>query len=270
MAEGSRRLGRRRNSFLLSSILLLWLPLNCYEAFTGLSSQLYAAARAPFRGGRSEQLEQGRHRRLLLSAVKQSEQQATETQKKAKLDPDRLAFETAKFNVAWTKMKEAEEQKSPELASLKKEVDDLAKVVESLGGSRPADMMTEDEAQKRVQAIREDLSLEKLMKMSNEERWILAQGLGPAFPIALILAYTFYWALNVPFIAYAYYTTVVTGATTMAIVMAGAYATSIPFKPLVYIGAILLTPWTAETVLPPLGKVFGMFKLPDEDDWNRL
>ena len=47
---------------------------------------------------------------------------------------------------------------------------------------------------------------------------------------------------------YAYYTTVLTGAATMSLVMAGAYTASIPFKPLIYIGAILFTPWVADNV----------------------
>eukprot|EP00930_Biecheleria_cincta_P036945 TRINITY_DN25326_c0_g1_i2.p1 TRINITY_DN25326_c0_g1~~TRINITY_DN25326_c0_g1_i2.p1 ORF type:complete len:168 (-),score=29.03 TRINITY_DN25326_c0_g1_i2:85-588(-) len=167
-------------------------------------------------------------------------------------------------------MKEAEENNSPKLPELKKEVEELGRIVESLGGSRPAEMLTLEEAEARAKAVREDLSLEKLLKMTNEERWVLAQGLGPAFPIALVLAYTAYWALNVPFIAYAYYTTVLNGTTTMALVMAGAYATSVPFKPLVYIGGILLTPWVADTILPPIGKLFGLFRLPTEEDWNNL
>lgn len=34
-------------------------------------------------------------------------------------------------------------------------------------------------------------------------------------------SYTLYWTLNIPFISYAYYTTVLTGAATMSLVMAG-------------------------------------------------
>lgn len=36
-------------------------------------------------------------------------------------DPARLEFETYKFNLAWTKMKQAEEEKSEELPKLRKE-----------------------------------------------------------------------------------------------------------------------------------------------------
>lgn len=208
----------------------------------------------------------------LHTALNQGKQQAPATDVAATTspDPDRLAFETFRFNNAWTKMKEAEEQKSSKLPELKKEVEELGKIVESLGGSLPAEMLTLEEAEAKAKAVRQDISLENLLKMSNEERWMLAQGLGPAFPIALVLAYTAYWTLNVPFIAYAYYTTVLNGTTTMALVMAGAYATSVPFKPLVYIGAILLTPWVADNVLPPIGKFFGMFRLPNDEDWNNL
>lgn len=185
-------------------------------------------------------------------------------------DPAKLEFETYKFNLAWTKMKQAEEEKSPELPALRKEVEDLAKVVESLGGSKPAEMMTLDEAERKVRAVREDLNFEKLWQMSNEERWLLAQGLGPAFPISLILSYTLYWTLNIPFISYAYYTTVLTGAATMSLVMAGAYTASIPFKPLIYIGAILFTPWVADNVMPGLSRFFKLFRLPDERELNEM
>merc|ERR550532_2103420 len=125
-----------------------------------------------------------------------------------------------------------------------------------------------EQAAARVEKVREDLSFEKLINMSNEDRWILAQGLGPAFPISLILSYTLYWTLNIPFIAYAYYTTVLNGKATMALVMTGAYATSIPFKPLIYIGGILGTPWTADNVMPLIGKLFSIFRLPDESDFD--
>ncbi|CAE7472625.1 PEPKR2, partial [Symbiodinium necroappetens] len=128
---------------------------------------------------------------------------------------------------------------------------------------------TLDEAEKRVKAVREDLNFEKLWNMSFEERWLLAQGLGPAFPISLILSYTIYWTANVPFIAYAYYTTVLTGTATMGLVMAGAYTASIPFKPLIYIGGILLTPWVADNVMPLIGKALNMFRLPDEEELNK-
>ncbi|CAJ1360743.1 unnamed protein product [Effrenium voratum] len=185
-------------------------------------------------------------------------------------DPAKLEFETYKFNLAWTKMKQAEEENSPEYPKLKQEVEDLAKVVESLGGSKPAEMMTLDEAERKVREVREDLSFEKLMQMSNEERWLLAQGLGPAFPISLILSYTLYWTLNVPFITYAYYTSVLSGAASMSLVMAGAYATSIPFKPLIYIGAILFTPWVADNIMPAISKFFKLFRLPDEQELNQL
>eukprot|EP00439_Symbiodinium_sp_Y106_P049789 s1570_g6.t1 len=136
-------------------------------------------------------------------------------------DPAQLEFETYKFNLAWTKMKQAEENNSPDLPELKKEVEDLAKMVESLGGSKPAEMMTLDEAEKRVKAVREDLSFEKLWNMSGEERWLLAQG---------------------------------------------AYTASIPFKPLIYIGGILLTPWVADNVMPLIGQALNMFRLPDEEE----
>eukprot|EP00413_Alexandrium_margalefii_P001920 CAMPEP_0204519386 /NCGR_PEP_ID=MMETSP0661-20131031/4708_1 /ASSEMBLY_ACC=CAM_ASM_000606 /TAXON_ID=109239 /ORGANISM="Alexandrium margalefi, Strain AMGDE01CS-322" /LENGTH=176 /DNA_ID=CAMNT_0051524887 /DNA_START=14 /DNA_END=544 /DNA_ORIENTATION=- len=175
-----------------------------------------------------------------------------------------------KFNVAWTKMKEAEESTSPDLAALRREVEEQGKVVEKLGGSLPAEMMTMEQAAQRVAKLKADLTFDKLISMTNEERWILAQGLGPAFPIALILSYTLYWSLNVPLIAYAYFTTVLSGKATMALVMTGAYAASIPFKPLIYIGGILGTPWTSDTVMPLIGKLFSNFRLPDESDFDRL
>eukprot|EP00929_Paragymnodinium_shiwhaense_P014813 TRINITY_DN122783_c0_g1_i1.p1 TRINITY_DN122783_c0_g1~~TRINITY_DN122783_c0_g1_i1.p1 ORF type:complete len:281 (+),score=72.18 TRINITY_DN122783_c0_g1_i1:35-877(+) len=187
-----------------------------------------------------------------------------------KADADQLAFETVKFNMLWTKMTEAKEQKSPKYEALKKQVEEQGAVVEALGGSRPAEMLSEEEAKAKVENLKSQLNVESIMSMTWEERWILAQSLGPAFPVALILSYTAYWALNVPFISYMYFTAVVPGKITMPIVMAGAYATSIPFKPLVYIAALLGTPWTSDTVMPFLGKVLSVFKLPDQDDFNRL
>ncbi|CAE8709984.1 unnamed protein product [Polarella glacialis] len=205
-----------------------------------------------------------------LRAVQQSEQEVK------KLDKDSLDFETQKFNMAWVRMKDAQEQSSGSLAELaflaelRQEVEEQGKIVEELGGSLPAEMMTLEQAEAKAAKLKSELSFENLMKISNDERWILAKSIGPAFPISLVLSYTLYWVLNIPFIAFAYYTTVLTGQTTMGVVMAGAYATSIPFKPLVYIGALLVSPWTAETIMPPIGRAFGFFKLPDGDDFDRL
>lgn len=181
-----------------------------------------------------------------------------------------LAFETVKFNLLWSKMKEAEERSAPELPQLKKEVASQGKILEQLGGSLPAEMLTVEQAAERAAKLRQQLTFDNLMQMTGEERWLLAQSLGPAFPIALVLSYTLYWALNVPLIAYAYFTTVVTGQTTMALVMAGAYATSIPFKPLIYIGGLLGTPWTADNIMPWVGKLVGYFRPPSDDEWSDL
>jgi len=243
----------------------------CRSVFTSLAAltlltyQLVTA----FTGAMGAQ--EVRRPELHLRAAIQQQEKVAETKTEVKVqDPAALEFETYKFNLAWTKMKQAEEEKSPELPQLRKEVEDLAKVVESLGGSKPAEMMTLDEAERKVREVREDLDFGKLMSMSNEERWLLAQGLGPAFPISLILSYTIYWTLNIPFISYAYYTTVLTGAATMSLVMAGAYTASIPFKPLIYIGAILLTPWVADNVMPALSRFIKLFRLPDERELNDL
>eukprot|EP00403_Amphidinium_massartii_P049458 CAMPEP_0178459476 /NCGR_PEP_ID=MMETSP0689_2-20121128/48152_1 /TAXON_ID=160604 /ORGANISM="Amphidinium massartii, Strain CS-259" /LENGTH=233 /DNA_ID=CAMNT_0020085959 /DNA_START=246 /DNA_END=945 /DNA_ORIENTATION=- len=190
----------------------------------------------------------------------------------AKGEAAALAFETAKFNMVWTKMKEAEERDgldSPKYKQLREDVEEQGKLVESLGGSLPAEMLTLEQASEKARKVREDLSFEKLWNMTNEERWVLAQGLGPAFPVSLVLSYTAYWALNVPFITYAYFTTVVSGQATMALVMTGAYATSVPFKPLIYIGAILGTPWTADNIMPVLAKIFSLFRMPDDKDFDR-
>merc|ERR1719356_126997 len=158
-------------------------------------------------------------------------------------------------------MQEAKEMgNTPEYEKLRKEVERQGAIVEKMGGSLPADMLTQEQAEERANKLTESLSFDSLIKMTNDERWILAQKLGPAFPISLILSYTLYWSLNIPFIAYAYYTTVVNGDATMAVVMTSAYAISVPFKPLVYIGAILGTRWTAQNVMPLFAKVFGLFK----------
>merc|ERR1712151_758501 len=153
---------------------------------------------------------------------------------------------------------------------LRKDVEKQGAVVEMMGGSLPAEMLTQEQAEERARELTESLSFDSVMKMSNDERWILAQKLGPAFPISLILSYTLYWALNIPFIAYAYYTTVVNGEATMAVVMTAAYATSVPFKPLIYIVAILGTRWTAQNLMPLVGKFFSLFRLPDERDFDLL
>merc|ERR1711957_445934 len=149
---------------------------------------------------------------------------------------------------------------SPEYEDLRKGVVKQGEIVERLGGSLPGEMMTQEQSEERARKLTEDLSLDSLLQMSNDERWILAKRIGPAFPVSLILSYTLYWALNIPFIAYAYYTTVVNGDATMAIVMTGAYAVSIPFKPVVYLGAILGSRTTSEYVMPVFGKVFNLFK----------
>jgi len=268
MARGRQPTQRpqpRRWALVLGGSLLAWatsdLSALALRAFVGAPpaargaqhrSSLHAAAL-------DEKPEQG-------MAMKTKEMTEEEIKKNAEM----LNFETAKFNLIWMRMKEAKEQKSPRYAQLKEEVEQQGEVVEKLGGSLPAEMLTLEQAAERAEKLKADLTPEKVWSMSNEERWILAQGLGPAFPIALILSYTLYWILNIPFIAYAYFTTVVTGITNMGVVMAGAYATSIPFKPLVYIGALLGTSWVAENIMPLIGKLFNAFRLPDADDWDRL
>mmetsp|Transcript_128271 Transcript_128271/g.256188 ORF Transcript_128271/g.256188 Transcript_128271/m.256188 type:complete len:246 (+) Transcript_128271:3-740(+) len=206
----------------------------------------------------------------LDTAVPPASNEREVEQRKAKLNADELQWETQKFNLLWTKMQEAKEQRSPKYADLKKEVEIQGKVVEDLGGSLPAEMLTQEQAAEKAAKLKKDLALDKVLQMSNEERWTLAQGLGPAFPVSLVLSYTLYWVLNVPFIAYAYFTTVVTGQTSMPVVMAAAYATSIPFKPLIYIGGLLGTLWTSDNVMPLLAKFFSYFRLPDADDWDRV
>eukprot|EP00434_Breviolum_minutum_P017774 symbB.v1.2.015689.t1/scaffold1169.1/size134116/3 len=258
----------------------LWRCRSVFTSLAALTLLTYQLVTA-FTGATGAQ--EVRRPELHLRAAIQQQEKVAEAKTEVKVqDPAALEFETYKFNLAWTKMKQAEEEKSPELPQLRKEVEDLAKVVESLGGSKPAEMMTLDEAERKVREVREDLDFGKLMSMSNEERWLLAQGLGPAFPISLILSYTIYWTLNIPFISlsncigwcgsdgYAYYTTVLTGAATMSLVMAGAYTASIPFKPLIYIGAILLTPWVADNVMPALSRFIKLFRLPDERELNDL
>mmetsp|Transcript_50524 Transcript_50524/g.163582 ORF Transcript_50524/g.163582 Transcript_50524/m.163582 type:complete len:305 (-) Transcript_50524:253-1167(-) len=189
---------------------------------------------------------------------------------KVKYDAADLAFETNKFNLLWMKLAEAKEQKSPDVEKCRQDLEEQAALVELLGGSRPAVMLTEEEARKKAELLQSELTLDRILNMSGDERWVLAQGLGPAFPVSLVLSYTTYWSLNVPFIAYAYVTQVQTGSTTMPLVMAGAYAASIPFKPVVYIVALLATTWTANNVMPVLGKVFNFFRLPDEKEWDRV
>merc|ERR1719410_1585581 len=149
-------------------------------------------------------------------------------ERKVKLNADELQWETQKFNLLWTKMTEAKEQGSPKYAGLREQVEAQGKLVEELGGSLPAEMLSQEQAAEKAARLKAELTWEKVVQMTNEERWVLAQGLGPAFPVSLVLSYTLYWVLNVPFIAYAYFTTVVTGQTTMPVIMAAAYATSIP------------------------------------------
>lgn len=266
MPQAERHPGRRLRlrGAVVAGILVVWLVyLLCADVPRALSDRS-AANNSCF--SQLPRIEPRRGRGL--QAAQQSDQQTSDRKKAA--DADMLGFETAKFNVMWTKMKEAEEATSPHVEELRKELEEQGSIVEKLGGSLPADMLTQEQAQAKAAALTADLNFEKLLSMSNQERWVLAQSLGPAFPISLVLSYTGYWALNVPFISYAYFTTVVTGQTTMPVVMAGFYATSIPFKPFIYIGAILAAPWTAENVMPLVGKVFGIFKLPDESDWDRL
>jgi len=108
--------------------------------------------------------------------------------------------------------------------------------------------------------LRERLTFEKLKEMSNEERLEVAKEVGPAYLISLVLVAQGYWALNVPFLVYAYHETTgqwpdlgsldSLGSLQAAGAFAGIFAVYALLKPVRLFVALLVTPWTVENVMP--------------------
>mmetsp|Transcript_49673 Transcript_49673/g.154189 ORF Transcript_49673/g.154189 Transcript_49673/m.154189 type:complete len:286 (+) Transcript_49673:74-931(+) len=109
------------------------------------------------------------------------------------------------------------------------------------------------------------LTFERLKEMSNEERFEVAKEVGPAYAVSLALVALCYWALNIPFLAYAYHESTglwpdlgsldsldsLQAAGTFASIFA-AYAL---LKPVRLFVALLVTPWTVENVMPALTRL---------------
>jgi len=115
--------------------------------------------------------------------------------------------------------------------------------------------------QKAAQDLRGKLNFESLKAMSNEDRLELAKQLGPAFGVSVGLVAVCYWTLSLPIFLYAFHES--TGAwpspgdlgnledgSKAAGAVAGVFAVAALLKPLRLLVAFLLTPWTAENVLP--------------------
>eukprot|EP00929_Paragymnodinium_shiwhaense_P018319 TRINITY_DN12869_c0_g1_i1.p1 TRINITY_DN12869_c0_g1~~TRINITY_DN12869_c0_g1_i1.p1 ORF type:complete len:314 (+),score=72.99 TRINITY_DN12869_c0_g1_i1:77-1018(+) len=108
--------------------------------------------------------------------------------------------------------------------------------------------------------LREKLTWENLSKMSGEERLELAKQLGPAFAISLGIVATIYWSITLPVFVIAFHETTgswpgvsdigglgggADGAATAG-ALAGLLSFAFIMKPVRWIAAMWLTPWTAE------------------------
>eukprot|EP00931_Biecheleriopsis_adriatica_P102851 TRINITY_DN77763_c0_g1_i1.p1 TRINITY_DN77763_c0_g1~~TRINITY_DN77763_c0_g1_i1.p1 ORF type:complete len:314 (-),score=45.84 TRINITY_DN77763_c0_g1_i1:142-1083(-) len=109
------------------------------------------------------------------------------------------------------------------------------------------------------------LTFDSIMQMSYEERFQLAFDLGPAFTASVAIVALCYWAVCLPITCFAYYET--TGewpqldqlgielrsdrtAGTAVGILGSMMAITVLLKPLRLLAAFLITPWTAEHVLP--------------------
>lgn len=156
-------------------------------------------------------------------------------------------------------VKEAERKKREEAENAeRKEGEDRSREIE------------EEETQKRVAGAKErarelavQLTFENLKSMSNEERLALAPKLGNAFVLSLALVAVVYWSVTLPIFAYSYKEA--TGAWpaitdlfdgnaggNAAGAVAGIASVALLLKPVRFIVALLITPWTIENVQPYL------------------
>lgn len=117
-----------------------------------------------------------------------------------------------------------------------------------------------EEVRASTKKLASKLTFEKLKDMSNEDRIQLAQEAGPAFVISLLMVAVVYYSLNLPVLAYAYHEA--TGSwpnitdfgaldtVTAAGAVAGVISVATLLKPVRWLVALLITPWTAENILP--------------------
>eukprot|EP00931_Biecheleriopsis_adriatica_P101305 TRINITY_DN76474_c0_g1_i1.p1 TRINITY_DN76474_c0_g1~~TRINITY_DN76474_c0_g1_i1.p1 ORF type:complete len:291 (+),score=82.17 TRINITY_DN76474_c0_g1_i1:19-891(+) len=123
-------------------------------------------------------------------------------------------------------------------------------------------------------SLSERLNWEKLQAMSNEERMAVFQEVGPAFTISLAMVGATYWSINLAILLTAYHEstgswpkleeifTLADGGAAAG-TLAGVLAIAALLKPLRLLAAALLTPWTAENILPKLPSWLQGPSLPD-------
>lgn len=172
-----------------------------------------------------------------------------------------------RFEAASAKLRRAEAFSVPGVDALRQEVAALEQLVAQV--SPPA----EAEAAKRTEAPAAGsaappqgrparLSFESLQAMSDEQRIAAAQELGPAFGLSVIIVAFCYWSVCLPLFLVAYHegtgawptfedlTTLDAARTAGAV--AGLLSLAALLKPLRLLAAALLTPWTAENIVPRL------------------
>lgn len=115
--------------------------------------------------------------------------------------------------------------------------------------------------------LADKLTLERVKAMSSEERLELIAQLGPAFGVSVAIVAICWWSVTLPVIAYAYheatgewpdvaqlgieFSSDRTRGAAMGIVGV-ALATTALLKPLRVVAAVMLTPWTAENIVPAI------------------
>lgn len=120
-----------------------------------------------------------------------------------------------------------------------------------------------EENRKAAEELRGKLTFENVQRMSNEERFELANKLGPSYLTSLALIAFSFWAIGLPILAYFYHESTgqwpsvfslfslddVAATGGMMATILGVYAL---LKPVRLVAAIFLTPWTMENITPYL------------------
>jgi len=117
-------------------------------------------------------------------------------------------------------------------------------------------------AKEKAKDLRSRLSFDKVKEMNPNELMGLAAELGPAFTVSIPIVGACYWSVNlIIFTAVYYYTTgelpnpnLLSSMDTVEAggLIAGIVSVAVLLKPVRLLLAVLLTPWTAEHVMPRL------------------
>jgi len=117
-------------------------------------------------------------------------------------------------------------------------------------------------AKQQAKDLRSKLSFDKVKEMKPDELMGLAAELGPAFTVSIPIVGICYWTVNlIIFTAVYYYTTgelpnpsLLSSMDTVEAggLIAGIVSVAVLLKPVRLLLAVLLTPWTAEHVMPRL------------------